>query len=308
MALIKCPECGNEVSSVAVSCPKCGYPINSNTASSFASMTSDVPSASNAMAANEAFPQLPTLMDVGKQLSLFSVPEITDAYFVSEINATNYIPEGKVNIAARTNGISIHSGFNIFPISYEQIIELKSVSHQQLSSEGKSILGRAAAGWLLLGPAGAIVGGLTGLGSKTIGNYLFTITFWDVYTHKVQIIFICTKKSSSDFIKHVEDEKKKQNTPDGYLYVCNILDDKGQISDDKVIKALKKVGKEGGVLQAIQRIDNCDKSAASEKIDQICSRKNVDITPYNSSGCMVTLLLMMTGLLSLVSCIFVFYR
>ena len=28
MALIKCPECGYEVSDKAISCPKCGYPIN----------------------------------------------------------------------------------------------------------------------------------------------------------------------------------------------------------------------------------------------------------------------------------------
>ena len=27
MALIKCPECSNEVSDKAASCPKCGYPI-----------------------------------------------------------------------------------------------------------------------------------------------------------------------------------------------------------------------------------------------------------------------------------------
>ncbi len=27
MALIKCPECGADVSNVAESCPKCGYPI-----------------------------------------------------------------------------------------------------------------------------------------------------------------------------------------------------------------------------------------------------------------------------------------
>ena len=27
MALIKCPECGNEVSDKALSCPKCGFPI-----------------------------------------------------------------------------------------------------------------------------------------------------------------------------------------------------------------------------------------------------------------------------------------
>lgn len=29
MALIKCPECGTEVSSLAESCPKCAYPIAS---------------------------------------------------------------------------------------------------------------------------------------------------------------------------------------------------------------------------------------------------------------------------------------
>jgi hypothetical protein len=28
MALIKCPECGAEVSSLAEECPKCAYPIN----------------------------------------------------------------------------------------------------------------------------------------------------------------------------------------------------------------------------------------------------------------------------------------
>lgn len=28
MALIKCPECGADVSDKAMSCPKCGYPIN----------------------------------------------------------------------------------------------------------------------------------------------------------------------------------------------------------------------------------------------------------------------------------------
>lgn len=28
MALIKCPECGKEISDKASSCPSCGYPIN----------------------------------------------------------------------------------------------------------------------------------------------------------------------------------------------------------------------------------------------------------------------------------------
>lgn len=28
MALIKCPECGKEISDQATSCPNCGYPIS----------------------------------------------------------------------------------------------------------------------------------------------------------------------------------------------------------------------------------------------------------------------------------------
>jgi ribosomal protein L37E len=31
MALIKCPECGKEISDMANSCPNCGYPIKENT-------------------------------------------------------------------------------------------------------------------------------------------------------------------------------------------------------------------------------------------------------------------------------------
>ena len=30
--LVKCPECGREISSEALSCPHCGYPINKNIA------------------------------------------------------------------------------------------------------------------------------------------------------------------------------------------------------------------------------------------------------------------------------------
>lgn len=33
MALIKCPQCGQNVSDKAIRCPKCGYPINQNTPS-----------------------------------------------------------------------------------------------------------------------------------------------------------------------------------------------------------------------------------------------------------------------------------
>ena len=59
MALIKCPECGNEVSSIAASCPKCGYPIASNFQN-------------NIEKPQTPFPTLPVVMNVGKQITNWS--------------------------------------------------------------------------------------------------------------------------------------------------------------------------------------------------------------------------------------------
>ena len=43
MALIKCPECGNEVSDRAASCPRCGCPISSTSSSSPQSNVKKIP-------------------------------------------------------------------------------------------------------------------------------------------------------------------------------------------------------------------------------------------------------------------------
>lgn len=42
MALIKCPECGRDVSDRAISCPNCGYPINELTVSGDGKLLSEI--------------------------------------------------------------------------------------------------------------------------------------------------------------------------------------------------------------------------------------------------------------------------
>lgn len=57
MALIKCPECGNEVSSSAVSCPKCGYPIaNTLAVNSGSGVAVNNQTGSNEAVVKEPFP------------------------------------------------------------------------------------------------------------------------------------------------------------------------------------------------------------------------------------------------------------
>ncbi len=308
MALIKCPECGNDVSTSAQSCPKCGFPIaQSLVGNSDSELTAQNPSSTNDVKIKEPFPELPVVMNVGKQIVNWGLDAaIQDAYYIQEVNYTSYIKEGKCSVMAHTNGICINSGLDFFYISHEQLIDMKFVTHKQLTSENKSVIGRAVLGGVLLGPVAAVVGGLSGIGTKTkkIGNYLLVINFWDVYTRQVQSLLLCTKVESINFISRVEKEKDKHNTPDGNNFVCNILDDDGHISDKKAIEALKIVGNTK-LAEAVGVIEGCGAATAMVKVAEIGKRNEVDIKQYNSSGCLVTLLVMMTGIMSLLGLVIV---
>lgn len=302
MALIKCPECGTEVSSSAISCPKCGYPIANTQPTTYSSEGAiSNNSDSNDTIVKEPFPTLPTVMNVGKQIVNWGFDAaISDAYYLQEINYTNYIKEGKVTITAHTNGICIYGGLNFFYISHEQLIDMKFVTHSQLATEKKSVIGRAVVGGVLLGPLAAVVGGLSGIGTKTkkLGDYLLVINFWDVYTHQIQTIFICTKVEYVNFINRVERERKQKNIPEGNNYVCNILDENGSFSELKALEALKVVG-ESNLAKAVGIIEGCGEMTALQKIRSIGSRNQVDTSKYKSSGCMITVIMIMTGLMSL---------
>ena len=287
MALIKCPECGNGVSDVAKTCPKCGYPIAENTV-------------------KEPFPTLPTVMDVGKQITNWGFDAaVQGAYYLSEINATNYLEDGKCTVAAHTNGIGITTGFKSLYISHEQLISMNFINHKQLTSEKKSVIGRALVGGVLLGPLAAVVGGMSGIGNKTKkrGDYLLVINFWDVFTRKIQSLLICTQIESIQFINRVEKEKEKPNTPMSTNYVCNILDENAAISEEKLVDALKVVG-EGTLAKAISNIDGCGEMTAIQKIRDIGKKQEIDTTKYKSAGCMVALLVHMAGLVSFLSFLF----
>ncbi len=304
MALIKCPECDSEVSSLAPACPKCGCPISTSDVatrpnSELKVHNSELMSESDN---EETFPTLPTVINIGKQRWSEVGGMLTGCYYLSEINYTNYIKEGSVTVYVHTNGIEVLSGIDKFFISFDQLISLKFIPEEKLAQENKSVIGRAVVGGLLLGPLAAVVGGLSGIGKKTkkLGNFLLAINFWDVYSHRIQTLLICSKKEEGAFLKLVEKEKNKKNTPEGDNYLCNIIDDNGKISDNKLLEALKIVG-ENNLAKDVSRIENCGPETALQKIKSIGSKNNVDTSQYKSSGCMVTLLMMMTGLVSLLA-------
>ena len=58
----------------------------------------------------------------------------------------------------------------VYHINYSQITDADWVDERTTSAKNKSVLGRAAAGGLVLGPLGAIVGGMSGAGQKQINK------------------------------------------------------------------------------------------------------------------------------------------
>ncbi len=295
MALLICTECGGKVSDKATACPHCGAPVTEVGTTS----TKEKPHNDSPFIEREntnAFPNLPVVMNVGDQITNWGLDAaLQNCYYSADANHTHYIEEGKVNVMAHTNGICISRGLSFFYIAYEQIIDMKFMSHQQISKEGKSVIGRAVVGGILLGPIVAVVGGLSGVGNKNklIGNYYLVINFYDVYTHSVQTLLISTKTENPRFIERCEKEKNAKNTPSGNNYVCNLLDDSGTLSDEKTLEALKLIGKLK-VAEQIAYIDKCGIGSAVAKIKAIGQRNNIDISTFKSSGCMVTLILILS--------------
>lgn len=152
MALIKCPECNKEVSDKAVSCPNCGLPLNS-------------------VAENSGileFPELPTDLNIGKQIVNWGGDSAFDGEYQRDENVVEEIYTGKVKVLLNTHGIRIANNFYLpmLDIHNSQIISIKQTTKADLVNLDKCVVGRAVVGGLILGPLGAVIGGMSGIGTK----------------------------------------------------------------------------------------------------------------------------------------------
>jgi len=66
-------------------------------------------------------------------------------------------------------------------LSYGKIVNIESVSDKQIIEKNKSTVGRALVGGVVLGPLGAIVGGISGVGTNK-GNQ---VSYYTVINYEV---------------------------------------------------------------------------------------------------------------------------
>lgn len=216
MALIKCPECQREVSDKAISCPNCGVPI-----STLALQIPEIIEPIDVADENLEFLECPSFsedMRIGQQITNWALNAAFKGVYNQAENVIKSIPSGEAQVLLHTHGLRIMVGFNMYDIHNSQIINIIKTSSAEIAKVNKSVIGRAVVGGLIMGPLGAIVGGISGVSLKDklqITQYVI-INFWDTSSKTSQSILLsCDMDQPIDaFILRQQKEQYKNETED----------------------------------------------------------------------------------------------
>lgn len=231
MALIKCPECGKDVSERAVSCPLCGYPFEVKIDSN-----SNTP-----QAAESVFPELPEKLDVGKIVGRWNLDYTINGEYLSGHTPVAKLTSGKLSVMRTQYGIIIQgagrSWTNLLKIHDRQIISFQKINRDEFVQEKRSFLKRSFSGGVLTGgvgtllgmgmallPVGAIYGGVSSLKSKKKVEEItyFIINFWEIESRSEQSIIIkCMDADVDKFIAAYD--KPVVNKPMPKLLIFSLI-------------------------------------------------------------------------------------
>lgn len=76
-----------------------------------------------------------------------------------------------------------------YRIPYDRVLAIDLITTQTFKEKNKSVVGRSIAGGFLFGPTGAVIGGMTGLGTKSIAiNMAFFVVAYTDKNNEIQNI------------------------------------------------------------------------------------------------------------------------
>ena len=205
MSLIICSECNKEISEKARTCPNCGLPLSSDE-KLVIDNNSEIAHEQPILCPNT----FPKNLSIGKQITNWKLDAAFEGIYNQAENVIGSINSGKVKVMLHTHGVRIWSGINMYDIHNSQIINIVKTSSAELVQANKSVLGRAVVGALIMGPLGAVVGGMSGISAKEklqIRQYL-VINFWEIDTRTSQSILIQCDEAQpiSSFIERQKQE------------------------------------------------------------------------------------------------------
>lgn len=215
MAIIKCPECGADISDKAISCPHCGFPLAKEQAVTTTEEASPVTEKEEAPSI--PCPDFPEDLRIGQQITNWSFDAAFKGVYSEQLSTMKGIlPSGEANILLHSHGLRIMVGLESYDIHNSQIISIVKTSSAELGQVNKSVVGRAVLGDIIMGPLGAIVGGMSGIGGKqgVVVTQYVAINYWDIASRTPQTILLtCDKKQPIDaFIMRQKKENEVNTT------------------------------------------------------------------------------------------------
>jgi hypothetical protein len=159
-----------------------------------------------------------------------------------------------VSMEMRPNGVEIYlmHGFNKTRAGlYSEKLNFWTIEQQQevVAKKSKSVIGRALLGGVLLGPVGAIVGGMTGIGDKTVKvsdvDNIISISYSQDDKDAI-ILFSCTNKKVKKVYEYLKKNfGDKYKKPEEVKFAEEKGSDNGAISIADELRKLKELLDEG---------------------------------------------------------------
>ena len=194
MALISCPECTSQVSSLAISCPQCGCPISPPIARESGVATVGVTA-----------PKFPDGINFNffEDASGWFAPNNMSGKVLDGSTAYGAHPGATVSIFRKVEGIwVIGLESQVVAIHYAQVASVNFLPKIKSEEKKKSVVGRAVLGGIVLGPLGAVVGGISGVGTKTNFFDGFVVNYWD-RKRSLYAVLAVEGKDASVFYSHI---------------------------------------------------------------------------------------------------------
>lgn len=101
----------------------------------------------------------------------------------------------------------------IVRLSLEQIIAANCITEKEIIEKSKSVTGRAIAGGVLLGPLGAIIGGMSGIGNKQKSEtHYYMIINYKSRDEEIKVLSFEIVGASLNWASFIEELRSKIKT------------------------------------------------------------------------------------------------
>lgn len=120
--------------------------------------------------------------------------------------------EGEFLKLNETSGIVKRKSLKVYKIDLSKVITIDTITKENIYEKKKSVIGRGLTGAALFGPAGAVLGGMSGIGTKEqkVCVSIFSISFYGKSEEDIKTILF-DKMANWDMFDAIEQEFKEKH-------------------------------------------------------------------------------------------------